>query len=184
MTDKKDALTSRIQEAKNYKKDANGKYVYTGDLYKLNMTKKEIDGVVKRMWIYAGIAFVLELLGGVIPFAGMMESYYVVVPYCAELIMEMLLFWACFHFSTYRYAMAPSQYNKSVRRSLTVSVVYMLLGLISIICSIVYVIINGFHNDVLFFIIYLLGKMAIIAVNFFINKYVASLDFRVSKNGE
>lgn len=165
---------------KEYKRDANGKYVYTGDIYRLEKDKKDIDKLIKKLWFIILIMFGLEIVAGAIPFKGMIGTYYLIIPYGIELIMVLGLLWANFYFSNARYELTSKQYKKSIERFKIDTIILMTLTVLSFILSIIYIIFNGFHNDVLFFSIYLIIKIVVCILSFYVYKSINALNFNIS----
>lgn len=165
---------------KDYKRDANGKYVYTGDIYKVEKDKKDIDKLIKILWIIILIMFILEIIAGAIPFKGMIGTYYLIIPYGIELIMVLGILWANFYFSNGRYGLTNKQYKKSIERFQIDTIILMIFSSLSFILSIVYIILNGFDKDGLYFGLYLMIKAIICVLGAYIYKNIKALNFKTS----
>ena len=51
------------------------------DTYTLDLSEKELKELLRKLWIMTLSLFGLELLGGILPFQGMIKAAYVIVPY-------------------------------------------------------------------------------------------------------
>ena len=149
-----------------------------------DMSEKELKVFIRKLWLKALALFGLELLGGILPFRGMMKAAYVIVPYCGELISVLALLWACFHFSAERSPLRKREYDRSARRLVSDTLILCVIAFISIAVSVVYAILNGFENDLLFFVLYVLGKVLVIRIAYSIHKMTAGSDFKVSTGTE
>ena len=165
---------------KDYKRDANGKYVYIGDIYRVEKDKKDIDKLIKKLWFIILIMFGLEIVAGAIPFKGMIDTYYLIIPYGIELIMVLGLLWANFYFSNARYGLTTKQYKKSIERFQIDTIILMIFTVFSFIFSIIYIILNGFSNDVLYFSLYLIIKIIICLLSAYVYKSIKVLNFNIS----
>ena len=154
-------------------------------IYKLEKDKKDIDKLVKRLWLIILIMFGLEIVAGALPFKGMINTYYLIIPYGIELIMVLGLFWANFHFSNARYGLTTKQYKNSIERFEIDTIILTISSVFSFILSIVYIILNGFANDVLYFVLYLIIKVIVCLLSVYLYKSIKALNFNISPyNGE
>ncbi|MBR2577925.1 MAG: hypothetical protein IKE38_03240, partial [Erysipelotrichaceae bacterium] len=154
------------------------------DTYTLDISENELKAFLRKLLIKVSGLFALVLLGGLLPFKGMMRAAYVIVPYCLELIFVLALLWAVFHLSLYRTSLKKREYDKSVKRLLTDTLILCLLSLVSAICSIIFVIINGFADDLFFFVLYVSVKGLMIYLSYSVRKMTDGLDFEVSRSAE
>ena len=149
--------------------------------YSLQMSGKDFKKLIRKLWLLTLSLFVLALIGGLLPFKGMIKGTYVMVPYGLELVLSLLLLWACFHFSVLKMSLKKKEYDRSVKRLVSDTLILCGIALISVIASVIYVMINGFDNDFIYFVLYLLTKAGIICLSCVIHKTASGLEFKFGK---
>lgn len=167
---------------KDYKKGQDGKYIYVGKIYRLKLDDKDIKKMIRKNWLIILLIFLLEIICGLLPFKGMIDKNYLIIPYLIELIISLMMIWANFHFSNYRDGLTNSQYQKGIINLKIESFILLIIPIVSIVSSIIYVILNGFHLDLIYFLINLIIKILIIVLSYIINKTLKNLEFVISNN--
>ena len=162
---------------KDYEKK-DGKYIYVGDVYEIDLDSKSIDKLMKKMWLSLIGLFILGILSGLIPFKGMIEAPYLIILFGIELVIILLMLWGTMYFSNCRYGLTKMQYNKSVKRFKNDTIVLVIVELASIISAIIFEIIDKF-DGILFFVVFVVIKILGILVNISINKRINSLNFKI-----
>ena len=162
---------------KDYEKK-DGKYIYVGDVYEIDLDSKNIDKLMKKMWLSLISLFMLSVLSGLIPFKGMIEAPYLIILFGIELVIILLMLWGTMYFSNCRYGLTKMQYNKSVKRFKNDTIVLVIAELASIISAIIFEIIDKF-DGILFFVVFVVIKILGILVNISINKRINSLNFKI-----
>lgn len=165
---------------KDYEKNEEGKYVYVGNLYKLKNSPEEIKVLVRRYWLICLCLFGLEIGAGFLPFKGMIDTSYLILPYCLELISILMILWGCFYLSNSRNGLSESQYRKSIIRIRINAPILMILASLSFALAIIYVSFHGFNDDLIYFILFEIIKIIIFILGLFLNKKTKNLDFEVS----
>ena len=149
--------------------------------YRLEMSENDFRQLIRKLWLLILSLFVLVLIGGILPFKGMIKGAYVMIPYGIELVFILLLLWACFHFSVLKMSLKKKEYDRSVKRLISDTLLLCLIVLISIIACVIYVLANGFDNDLIYFLLYLLTKAGIICLSCVIHKIASKLEFKLGK---
>lgn len=162
---------------KDYEKK-DGKYIYVGDVYEIDLDSKSIDKLMKKMWLSLISLFMLSILSGLIPFKGMIEAPYLIILFGIELVIILLMLWGIMYFSNCRYGLTKMQYNKSVKRFKNDTIVLVIVEMASIISAIIFEIIDKF-DGILFFVVFVVIKILGILVNISINKRINSLNFKI-----
>lgn len=162
---------------KDYEKK-DGKYIYVGDVYEIDLDSKSIDKLMKKMWLSLISLFMLSILSGLIPFKGMIEAPYLIILFGIELVIILLMLWGIMYFSNCRYGLTKMQYNKSVKRFKNDTIVLVIVEMASIISAIIFEIIDKF-DGILFFVVFVAIKILGILVNISINKRINSLNFKI-----
>ena len=165
---------------KDYEKNEEGKYVYVGNLYKLKNSPEEIKVLVRKYWLICLCLFGLEIGAGFLPFKGMIDTSYLILPYCLELICILMILWGCFYLSNGRNGLSESQYRKSIIRIRINAPILMILASLSFALAIIYVYFHGFNDDLIYFILFEIIKIIIFILGLFLNKKTKNLDFDVS----
>ena len=155
-------MRKRYQKRKeylnNYQKNDAGQYVYTGDYYRMEGSEAE----VKRNYLRLGclsLVLLLSVIGsGCINAAGMSNTFYVILPYIAEVA---LLF--AFEWQTVRIFASGKKIKAYVYASAAPKISPLAMGLVfvsavSFVCSAVFMIRNGFENKMLECFLYLCLK--------------------------
>lgn len=162
---------------KDYEKK-DGKYIYVGDVYEIDLDSKSIDSLMRKMWLSLISLFILSILSGLIPFKGMIEAPYLIILFGIELVIILLMLWGTMYFSNCRYGLTKIQYNKSVKRFKNDTIVLVIVEIASIISAIIFEIIDKF-DGILFFVVFVVIKILGILVNISINKRINSLNFKI-----
>lgn len=162
---------------KDYEKK-DGKYIYVGDVYEIDLDSKSINKLMKKMWLSLIGLFILGILSGLIPFKGMIEAPYLIILFGIELVIKLLMLWGTMYFSNCRYGLTKTQYNKSVKRFKNDTIVLVIVEVASIISAIIFEIIDKF-DGILFFVVFVVIKILGILVNISINKRINSLNFKI-----
>ena len=162
---------------KDYEKK-DGKYIYVGNVYEIDLDSKSIDSLMRKMWLSLISLFILSILSGLIPFKGMIEAPYLIILFGIELVIILLMLWGTMYFSNCRYGLTKIQYNKSVKRFKNDTIVLVIVEIASIISAIIFEIIDKF-DGILFFVVFVVIKILGILVNISINKRINSLNFKI-----
>lgn len=164
---------------KDYIKGEDGKYHYAGNVYLIDMPKEEVDSLCKKLWLLIIVAALLWFACGLLPFKGLMYSFYCVLPFCGGLLALLMIFRAMFTFSNSRYALTEKDFHRSIENFTVYGVLMMIIAVAGIVCAIIYVVNNGFDGDMLFFIIYLLVCVVTILIMLKLKKIVDKLEFDI-----
>ena len=78
-------------------------------------------------------------------------------------------------------SLKKKEYDRSVKRLISDTLLLCLIALISIIACVIYVLANGFDNDLIYFLLYLLTKAGIICLSCVIHKIASKLEFKLGK---
>lgn len=73
-----------------FRRDAAGKYIYTGDVYRWGTPRRP---VLVRLWLYGIGTFAAELAAGCVPGTKIEALWWVLIPYAAGLIFAGVLLW-------------------------------------------------------------------------------------------
>ena len=164
---------------KDYKKDSKGKYVYSGKLYRIKLSDRDIKELFKRYWFCIALLFVMWIIKGLLPFRGVVYALYCVIPFCLELICILMFFRGTITFSSNKKEMKERQHRKSIENFAVYGVVMLISLAASIITSTIYVLINGFAGDQLYFILYIVVTILMSSVTSYFNTINNKLEFNI-----
>lgn len=126
----------------------------------------------------------LELLGGLLKFEGIMYNPFIIILYILEIISILIIANGLFTLTTYYKAMMDREIKKSINIFPAFTVILIILCIASFVGSIVFVLINGFNNDISYFAIYLLSKIAIGLLSYYFRYLTSDLEFKQDKSNE
>lgn len=110
MSDKKKNRRAYLDD---FSRNASGEYIYTGALYarKDGMTR---SAQLLRLWVSGGILAASVAARGCIPAAGMVNCFYVLIPYIGELICTVSVIWAIIRQTANKEPLREYVYNATV----------------------------------------------------------------------
>ncbi len=170
---------------KNPFKSINDAYKeYYSDFSHICLSKEEAKKLNTKLILIALCFLGLIIAGGLVRFHGMIYNGFVLIGYMLEVVDLLSLFNALFVFSNRKFKMTDRELKKSiVKMPKCLNTLYFLTGY-SFIASIVYVIVCGFHNDVLPFITYLLIKITMFVLSMLFNNLIKDVYFEKDEKNE
>ena len=140
----------------DFKRSANGEYVYTGNVYLFGDYK---DSGIK-LGALCGLCFASVIGSGFINAAGLNNTFYVIIPYILEVACLFALCW-----NTVRLLWAKGELREYIYKPVTRGIPSSAMALsifagIGLICSIIFILINGFEKKEIWCIIYFILKIA------------------------
>ena len=76
----------RKQYLNDFRPSVNGEYIYTGGFYKLEMEQSRVKGLRTKMTVSVIITAAFVLTAGILPAAGSISCFYVILPFLAVMI--------------------------------------------------------------------------------------------------
>ena len=157
----------------DYKKNASGEYVYTGRIYALGDAKK-YRLTLSALTFGAAAAAVGS---GCINAAGLSNTFYVILPYVGEIAAAFVLCW-----QTVKLLAAGRQVKAYVRDSMEkylppAALAMTVFPAISLICSALFMILNGTEGKPVQCAVYLAAKAVIFVLGFFTRRHVKALSW-------
>lgn len=180
----KETFKDKINPLKDYEKNSEGKYVYKGIIYKCTLNKDEFNRLYKKYWLINIIMIIVCLFNGFVPFKGMMYKLYVVIPFCIELVCLLMLLRSMVVFSDGKETLTERQYKKSVENINVYTIFIMIVCAIAEVVGVIYVVNNGFNNDLIYYITYCLINILLflLSSNFYHN--ISKLQFEKKDNSK
>jgi hypothetical protein len=154
--------------ADDYKLGADGKYVFTGDLYSLK-------GDYKKTYLFIflfGLALSCAVIGaGLINAAGMNNTFYVILPYMAEVICLFVILWNITRLIYSGDRVKGYVYEPVCQRILRGSVAVAVFALLALTGSVVFTALHSFEGKMLQCILYWLLKVLTAFTGIAFNRY-------------
>lgn len=175
MKDNKETLSSQIKDTFND---------YFSNTSHLIMDDDNRKKLFRKLVLIIVCMFALEVVDGLVRFEGIMHNTFIIILYVLELLVIFALANGLFTLTTHYKAMIDKEIKKSATVFPSYTIVLIVFCAISFIASIVFVISNGFNNDVYYFVIYLLSKIAIGLLSYYFRYLTLDLEFKQDKNNE
>ncbi len=154
----------------DFKLTADGKYTYMGDYY-----SPEGDKPYKQLYIqYIFIAFIcttLVVASGLINAAGMNNTFYVILPYVAQVCSVFALVWKTIRVVSSGEKVKAYVYETAVQRLTPALMSLFVFNLITFSGSIIFIIFNGTENKTILCISYLILQAVTAVVSFISRLY-------------
>ena len=85
----------------DFQKSISGEYIYTGAVYAYSdVSGKTRQQTMAGLWLAGGVTFIAAAIQGCIPAGGMLNCFYVLLPFAAELICACSAIWALVRLSS------------------------------------------------------------------------------------
>ena len=167
--------SKRSEYLNQYKMNDNGKYEYRGGFRSVNDNPKGIKKTYTLLWIYNAVIFGLVVGSGCVNAAGMNNTFYVIIPYIAEVAFLFAYLWNCTKLLLQGVKVKEYIYKTCFPRLSPISVGLAVCSAISFICSLVFIITSGFEGQAFKCILYLVFKIIVFCSAFFSSRFIASI---------
>lgn len=77
----------------DFEKQKDGTYRYKGIVWKTELGREELDKRMKQLLILSILCVILPLAGGFVPAEGLLNTFYVILPYTAVLVAGIAILW-------------------------------------------------------------------------------------------
>lgn len=152
------AKQKRWEYLNDYKKDQSGKYVYCGNQYSYadEETKKN---KIRAFIVFDTLLFCTVIGSGCINAAGMNNSFYVIIPYIGEVAALFMLVWNSVKILKEGGKIKEHNLISAEKYVPFAALMIMIFACIGLICSVVFVALNGFEGGKLKCIGYMILKI-------------------------
>ncbi len=160
----------RWEYLNDYKKDSGGRYVYTGGYYTFSGTGEE------RKKAYAVLTALLVMISavvigsGCINAAGMSNTFYVIIPYIFEVAALFALVWNSVKLLKSGKNIKEYNFSSAMKYISPASVMLAVFAAAGLICSAVFIILNGFDGGTFRCVLYLAAKAADVTLGLIFRK--------------
>lgn len=144
--------------------------------------KKEKKSLFIKVLVISIIFLSLIIFNGFNRFYGMMVNRMLMFVYILQIVDLLSIYSGLYTLFFYNKYLTDRDINKSLNKFPTYTNLLMILNSISIILGIVYVIKEGFHNDIIEFIFFLIINILMIVLSFYFKKTIDNV--YVEKNRE
>ena len=151
-------------------------------LYHLALDEKEKKYLFIKVLVISIIFLSLIIFNGFNRFYGMMINRMLIFVYILQIVDLLSIYSGLYTLFFYNKYLTDRDINKSLNKFPTYTNLLMILNSISIILGIVYVVKEGFHNDVMEFIFFLIINILMIVLSFYFKKTINNV--YVEKNKE
>lgn len=151
-------------------------------LYHLALDEKEKKYLFIKVLVISIIFLSLIIFNGFNRFYGMMINRMLIFVYILQIVDLLSIYSGLYTLFFYNKYLTDRDINKSLNKFPTYTNLLMILNSISIILGIVYVVKEGFHNDVMEFIFFLIINILMIVLSFYFKKTIDNV--YVEKNKE
>ncbi len=143
--------------------------------------KKKLFNKLKLLVLFL---IILSIIGGLVRFEGIMHNDYLLLFYMLEIIDVVIIANSSYIFTSRKGILTKKEYHRTIESFGLYAILLDIFLILSFIGSIVYVINEGFHNDILWFIIYLLLKPTMFHLAYILKKSTSNLSFNKKENYE
>ena len=152
------------------------------NLYHLALDEKEKKYLFIKVLVISIIFLSLIIFNGFNRFYGMMVNRMLMFVYILQIVDLLSIYSGLYTLFFYNKYLTDRDINKSLNKFPIYTNLLMILNSISIILGIVYVIKEGFHNDIIEFIFFLIINILMIVLSFYFKKTIDNV--YVEKNKE
>ena len=159
----------------DYKMTASGEYIYTGKRY-----VPTVDGYNRKVRILLLLSLLIASLvigSGYIDGAGMINSFYVILPFIAEVGCVFFLLWNTIRLVTAKSEIKEYVYTSVMKKIPDASKALMFFSAFSAAASVVFFILNRRTISFDYTVLYPVIKLVVIAVDYFFIRQFGKLSF-------
>lgn len=169
----------------DFYRDVSGNYIYTGTCYVCTAAPQERTALLRRLWLLAAVMAVSVVTGGCIPAPGMGGSFYLLLPYMAEVGLTGSVVWAMTRWQAREYPMRAYVYKATVKALPGRCMAEAILAGVGAAAEVVYLLLSGTGGHGLMAALYLLLKAVSAAAALFARRLVLQSRWEPAEgNGE
>ena len=142
--EKKTKTAKRKQYLNDFRPSVNGEYVYTGDHFRPNNEAKEFSRLRITVLLTAVISAVLVISAGLLPAAGSMNCFYVILPFLAVIICCFIKAWKTARLFISGIPVREYVYKKTVPEIPGWTLAESISAAVTLVAEILYLLLNGF----------------------------------------
>lgn len=141
----------------DFKVGAGGQYVYTGAVYRFTSSKR--TSFVSKLSLLTALLLLSAVAEGCISAAGMDDCFYVILPFIAEIAFAVAVTWAVVRILYSGENIRKYVYDATFGRLPAFCIASAASAAVGIICTVTYIILNGFEGKLTATIIFIVLKV-------------------------
>ncbi|MGN0967658.1 MAG: hypothetical protein ACI4O3_00185 [Oscillospiraceae bacterium] len=150
----------------DFQQTVTGEYIYSGKTYVFCGSPQERKKLLRRLIFLGCFMLAASVTSGCIGVPGMLNCFYVIVPYSAALLSAVSLVWGLVRMIRGGETLRQYIYAASVKAFPSRAVCTMAFSLLAVLCEIVYVLLHGMQGLAVGFLLFVLFHILIFAAAF------------------
>lgn len=158
----------------NFKLGADGKYIYTGDVYTLKGDYKKIYLIMSALCVLLALCVIGS---GFVNAAGMNNSFYVIIPFVLEVICLFAILWSSVRIIYAGQNVRAYVYEPGISRISSGALALSVFAFIALVGSAVFTVLHGFEEKMLQCIIYWVLELITVPLGIVFNRFVKKMEW-------
>lgn len=173
MTEKK--KKHRREYLNDFKLQDGGEYKFEGEIF--TVQTDDWDGLRKNIWFRTALVIVLVLVSGFLPSAGMINTFYVILPYMAEVVTAALFVWGIYKMTKGTEKIRSYIYEKTYPRFHGQLFVITVLSAMVSVGEVIHLLIDGAGDRLVFTIVNILIQVLVFLVSGNLMRFLDAVSF-------
>ena len=169
----------RKEYLKDYQQGADGKYTYSGKTYGLSGTDEDRKKSYLILVVIVAALTASVIGSGLIDAAGMVNTFYVIIPFIGEVCALFALWWYLAHLMMEGPKVRGYVFEKANGRIPPAALILIFFAVCGLVMSAVFQLFNGFEGKMMKCILYLVLKALNAGLAFLFRKYYNNLEWKV-----
>lgn len=116
MADKAKKRRGRKAYLADFQPNSRGDYEYNGALYRYTTQSKSLQKALAQLWAFEALQLICTVIAGCLPAAGMDNTFYLLLPYTATLLLAVSTCWALVRLTAGGNPLREYVYQASVKK--------------------------------------------------------------------
>lgn len=162
----------------DFKLNAAGKYEYFGNHYKWDNPDRSRRSMLTLAWSVIAACSAVTVASGCNTAAGMANTFYVILPYVAEVASLFSVVWGACRLTFGGEPLREYIYRETVPKLPLRSLLAAISALVGLVGSLIFILLNGFEGQGLLSVAHIMSKLAVAALAMWLHRIWK--DFRYS----
>lgn len=172
---------SRRAYLNDFRLGEDGEYSYAGAKYNpLPQNGKSVKRAFCEISAVSAVCTILSVIGGCIPSAGMLNCFYVIIPFICEIASVVSVLWIVCRMMYHGFPLREYVYKATAEKMSDRCRFPMIFSGLGLACTLIYIFLNGFDNQIFVTLIYLLIKVNIFLLFFILRRMYARIIWQKS----
>lgn len=158
---KKEYRSKKRAYLNDFKKNSEGRYEYQGKIFECKGGKVQLTRVKYRMWMAYAFVIICAIAGGCIPAPGLVDTFYVILPYALGLMAAISLGWALCRLSCAGDQLKAYIYDVTVKKIPHRAVLTIILNTASVIGMLIYLLVHREDSGIAWCIIFVVLELIV-----------------------